>query len=712
MIIRADTEPKPLPPLPPPANPAAKPPCPALPRDGFRNGLEAFDFFTLLFGPDACFVPMEPGEKCPPRGVTYAQRQKAEFHTPQWRAIFENNGLAVRLGRITPAGSPPGFVVAIDFDNKQADDYAAFLALNPKLKQTLQSAAKRGGQIWILVDGPCPDSCTTDRFEWRSDGRLSTLYGKHPSGCDYRMTCCAPPVTVRFEEINWPDTWRLPWIKTPQEQLVERYGEPILVPEKGRPSLNEQAIVAKFALENELLFEPAERAFYLYDAKTGLWQPRATESVEKHIRESLIDLIHEEKAGAGDDSRFNQVLPMVNARLATQLMRLLRSETCLQNAFSNRLQCLVHAANCMIDLREQPWSPKPFNKSYRSRNQCPIPYVADADCPIFKAEIINKLEPDDARTMQLWGGMALLGFNFTQSILVISGEGGTSKSSLAKVIIAAIGRQNYAQLRTEQLQSRFETGLLNGKTLLYGQDVDADFLDNDSAHVLKTLTGGDPLTFEIKGSSTTIQGNGNYNVIIVANSRPMIRLTGDTSAWARRLIYIAFKHPSNKKRIANFDAYLIEKEGPGILNWLLQGATDLMAIVRAHEPFPLSQAQKDRVTSLLSESDSVRQFITECVVKAPYEIDCISSRDLCEAYMDYCDARKWSPVTEAAFSRRAPDIMFEIHRAERVHHIKSGDDSSPRGYRRVVLRQPDDVSPSPTATAQDPADDPNNPDNY
>jgi hypothetical protein len=54
-----------------------------------------------------------------------------------------------------------------------------------------------------------------------------------------------------------------------------------------------------------------------------------------------------------------------------------------------------------------------------------------------------------------------------------------------------IGRWNYSELRTEYLTDRFETSRALGKTLLFGPDVKAHFLQSEGAHKLKSMVGGD-----------------------------------------------------------------------------------------------------------------------------------------------------------------------------------------------------------------------------
>jgi prepilin-type processing-associated H-X9-DG protein len=50
--------------------------------------------------------------------------------------------------------------------------------LTPALSPLLAASQRGEGENY-------PPSCTTKHFEWRANGRLSTIYGRHPKGMNY-----------------------------------------------------------------------------------------------------------------------------------------------------------------------------------------------------------------------------------------------------------------------------------------------------------------------------------------------------------------------------------------------------------------------------------------------------------------------------------------------------------------------------------------------
>jgi hypothetical protein len=82
------------------------------------------------------------------------------------------------------------------------------ILLNPQLANTLQSKGSRGCVFWIRCSGGYLQKTKTwdDIGEWRAGKNCySIIYGKHPDGNNYRFLNEVPPITVKYDEIRWPD---------------------------------------------------------------------------------------------------------------------------------------------------------------------------------------------------------------------------------------------------------------------------------------------------------------------------------------------------------------------------------------------------------------------------------------------------------------------------------------------------------------------------
>src|SRR5205814_5947762 len=127
------------------------------------------------------------------------------------------------------------------------------------------------------------------------------------------------------------------------------------------------------------------------------------------------------------------------------------------------------------------------------------------------------------------------------------------------------------------LGERFELGRFLGKTLLYGADVPEKFLNHAGASVLKSLTGGDPMTLEFKRSNESPLIVCKFNAIVTCNSRLTVHLEGDTDAWRRRLAIINYQKPKPARVIADLDQLILRTEPSGVLKWMLEGLDKIRA---------------------------------------------------------------------------------------------------------------------------------------
>jgi phage/plasmid-associated DNA primase len=203
----------------------------------------------------------------------------------------------------------------------------------------------------------------------------------------------------------------------------------------------------------------------------------------------------------------------------------------------------------------------------------------------------------------------------TQKIFLFEGEGNSGKSTLAEIIGAIVGEQNCTELRTKQLNNRFEMYRFLHRSLLVGSDVDYDFLLDDGAAQLKKLTGGDLISAEKKNGNDTFEFRGDFNILVTTNSRLVLRLYSDFAAWKRRLVLIAFpasgRDPWQNK--PEYAKQLIAREGSGILNWAVEGARKLLGDFQEGRGFVLTPLQQNRVDDRINEFDSLCVFLRESI---------------------------------------------------------------------------------------------------
>jgi P4 family phage/plasmid primase-like protien len=474
-----------------------------------------------------------------------------------------------------------------------------------------------------------------------------------------------------------------------ENALRQQYGPPFFKNSFGTINgINEPYWAGLFANEHIILFEPDEGIFYRYNHSNGLYEVESVDAIRKKLSARILEMARRQRA-----------FGLVKHRKATtlnQVIQHLRGIVERRGAFAERGN-FIHVANGVIVFNGAEMELRPFSPEFRSRNGSPIKFDRAARCDRFLNELVKPaVHAEDVALLQKFFGMLLLGRNRAQRILILYGAGGRGKTQLANIMQALIGMMNVTQLRTAQLGERFEIFRFLKKTLLVGVDVEAHFLNTKGAAVLKGLVGGDWFDAEQKGGTGCFQMQGNFNVVITSNTRLRVRLQGDLSAWRRRVTIVCFEGPAPTKKVADFGAVLMREEGSGILNWALEGARMVLReIPDEGGDFILTERQSSVVDSLLAESDSLRSFLQERLVRAADKD--LTVHELLEAYATYCRAKGWQPLPQRAVQTTLETLMLGIHQVAKRHDI-SRDGSNHRGFKGVMFSDIDPPMPPPIST--------------
>jgi len=347
--------------------------------------------------------------------------------------------------------------------------------------------------------------------------------------------------------------------------------------------------------------------------------------------------------------------------------------------FESDLTEFVPAANGMLRLSDRALLP--FGPEYRRRNKFGVNYVAGAECALFTKTLLEPaLSSADIDLLQRWCGLALIGVNLAQRFLILTGTASGGKGTLIRVMQGIIGSVNVGSLRPSLLTERFEIGRLLGKTLLYGADVPANFLNVKGASVLKSLTGGDPVTAELKGSNEAPAIDCRFNCVVTCNSRLTVRLEGDADAWRRRLAIIQYERPKPDFIIADLSERIVAKEGAGVLNWMLDGLDKLRA---DGWQLVLDAGQTQRVDDLLLSSESDLVFLRECVTA---DADgSLTVAECFEAYVQFCGNRDWSAMSHQSFGRSIKDAVTAEFSTTQRNDVTAHGGKSQRGWKGIRL---------------------------
>ena len=440
--------------------------------------------------------------------------------------------------------------------------------------------------------------------------------------------------------------------------------------------LNEAFFANMYLKYENCLFDCQKKSFYLYEPETGLWRARETEFIKEQIANFTRSFCKQQG--------FYMLLSCITNQFTRNCVEIAKGIVGVKDPFfDSKGDFKVHCQSGVLEIspENQSWFLRGFSPDDLSRNRTEISYDPEAGIPNrFLNELLKPvLTADEIDILQMYVGQCLLGVNYSQKFLLITGAAGTGKSTLVEVIKKLVNPENATEFRAEHLSSRFEIGRYYDMTLLLGSDVSENFLNAKGIGNLKKLTGHDTLTGEDKGSNQKINIKGDFNVVITSNSLPAIRMENDSDAWRRRLLWIQYRMNPNKQRIENFAEILIQEEGSAILNWALEGA---LKLYQNRKRIEVPATVMEQIDELLAESDPVRLFVQDCV--KPSEDEDITNKELLNKYNRYALKHDLDPYEDQKiFSRHVNSAISQILQKKPVHSIqRNGVWTS--GYRNLT----------------------------
>lgn len=634
-----------------------------------RPSEDIIDQLRGRLGHGVVMIPVPSGQKAPTR--------KGWQKTALERMLDEQYLNELRAGNIgVLLGKPSGNVCSIDIDDDAAVE--PFLELNPRLRTTLRTKGYRGCQIWVrITDEELPKSCklTTQSGhpfgEWRADGNQSIIHGRHEKGVDYQRVVDAPVVEIAFDDIVWPDDLKTEWGDRAFRDLVAEVGEPVV-----GNAINVSFFSRVFAMRK--LVGVRRGKICIYNPTTGMWCSQQPEEIKKSVwlfvREFLREL------------GLTKLLALLKQRIIDEIIGLLFTEG--QPVPEPQSSRFMHVKNGMIDLLEEPPRLLPFSPEYGSLQRVEIDYDPEqASCPLFTEWLEVSMNYHDRLLFQEWTGALLIGPNYAHRIMLLSGDAGSGKTSLVSLVEKLVGSAACQQLRPSQLDSRFETREYVNKRLLMGNDVPADFLTGKNTAILKSLTGGDTMTAELKMENAGVTFKGDFHVVIGSNEELALRVEGDADAWERRLLSIHMFKPETRSNIPDFANRLFRDEGEGILAWAVDGAR--LHLANDYQ-YHLSDDQEQRIQRILNASDGVRLFVEQRLRLDETARNNVTMDQLYEAYESFAKEYDCERFKKPILGRKLVPLIQSRFGLRQRHDIVSGmpGGNVKRGYKGLIILGP------------------------
>ena len=261
----------------------------------------------------------------------------------------------------------------------------------------------------------------------------------------------------------------------------------------------------------------------------------------------------------------------------------------------------------------------------------------------FLKEIIE--DEDRISYLQELFGAALFGDSRFHVLPVFVGTGANGKSTILDVIggilndYAATMPENFL-LDTTGNAHPTDIARLRGVRLAVASETRPDGKFNESR--VKMLTGGDTLSARFMGQNF-FDFKPTHTLFMAVNHLPEVKSGGD-GFW-RRLRKIDFRKTIPvEKRKENFAQLLIQEEGAGILQWMVDGAVRL-----TNQGFNEPESVKMATQSYRHEEDHIAKFIDEKTILA--DTASVTKTALFNAYRDWCIENGEKPISQNNLSR-------------------------------------------------------------
>lgn len=315
---------------------------------------------------------------------------------------------------------------------------------------------------------------------------------------------------------------------------------------------------------------------------------------------------------------------------------------------------LINLQNGTFEISPEKQDLREFRHEDFLTYQLPFKYDPGATAPLFQ-KYLNEVLPDLERQNIL---AEFLGYVFTRNlklevVLFLYGSGRNGKGVIFEIIKALLGTENishYSLANVTDSSGYYRAKLMN-KLVNWASDV-GDHLQSD---IFKQLASGEPVDARLPYKEP-FQLENVCKFIFNTNTLPT--KVEHTYAFFERFLIIPFEEyikPEN--RDPKLPAKIIEKELPGVFNWIMTGLRRLLKQNRISR----CAASEKILNQFRKESDSVALFCEDRKAK-PSKTDYVLSKNLYFDYRSYCVDEGLKPLARKNFHSRLEDLDYPIER--------------------------------------------------
>ena len=314
----------------------------------------------------------------------------------------------------------------------------------------------------------------------------------------------------------------------------------------------------------------------------------------------------------------------------------------------------------------------PHDPNHGNRWSLPFPWQPEATAPRIEAFLLDRL--GDSSAVAVWRAFAqsLLTGSRPKSFVEITGPSDGGKSVVARLLEALVGSVNTVSgdlARLESSANRFETYRFRDARLAVFPE-SARY--GGSLETLKAMTGGDPITAEIKGSSAPATFTFSGGVLVVGN-HPMRPADNSGAVIARRRsLRVDRPVPVDQQRP------MLEPDGmggwrgelaaelPGLAAWVM--AMDPAEVRAALSRDSASLARREAELMTLLDTDTLAEWADQFLVWDPEAVSRVGgATDSVESfllphYRRHVEEAHGHPLGQKFFKSKLVDLLRDTLR--------------------------------------------------
>jgi putative DNA primase/helicase len=302
---------------------------------------------------------------------------------------------------------------------------------------------------------------------------------------------------------------------------------------------------------------------------------------------------------------------------------------------------------------------RPGDPADRITRSLGVAFDATATAPRWRQFIGEVFDGNDEliQFIHRYLGYACTGCTHEQVLALFWGGGGNGKGVLMHVVAHVLG-EYFGNMGFSTIELKQRAGIPNDLAALDGKRL---VTASESGEVrlneprIKMLTGSDPVTARyLYGEPFTFVPSAKF--ILATNTKPVV--ADNSHGFWRRLKLVPFTRCfEGSARDEHLEDYLKTKEGPGILNWLIDGCR-AWQIQGLGEPAII----RDATDEYRSDSDPIADFVAEFCESAVTAVTRAS--ELFEGYGKWADTQRLSKLerlTAKDFGRRMAEKFSRRH---------------------------------------------------